>query len=166
MPAGVYERGEFSLRQFFELRVKSGDGCWEWTGARYSSGYGECRRRLAHRVSFELNVRYLLKDEQVLHVCDNRKCVNPSHLYAGSDADNRRDAIERKRYPGGAKSSRAKLSEKQVIEMKARAAEMGHPISREKVSQILSGDYGVTRFAVRDILSGRRWGHVQLRKEN
>ena len=62
-------------------------GCFEWTGV-FSGGYGSLKGRPAHRFSWELYNGPIPDGMQVLHKCDNQKCVCPNHLYLGDDSDN------------------------------------------------------------------------------
>lgn len=151
------------LRDFFWSRVKveGPDDCWLWYGSCYSAGYGDCRKQYAHRVSFEINSGKKIPSRlQALHTCDNRRCVNPKHLYLGTDKENRRDACNRARYPGGAKSSRAKLTDGQVLKIRHLAKTKHFGLSREETARKLSKIFPVTTYCIRDILAGKRWTHI------
>lgn len=77
------------------------DGCWNWTGA-LSRGYGQItykgKHQTAHRFVFNTFVEPIEDGMWVLHHCDNRKCVNPKHLYQGTPVNNRSDMLKRNRW--------------------------------------------------------------------
>lgn len=81
----------------------SGDGCWEWTGGRFTTGYGAFwvagKTTKAHRAAYESV--HGPTPARVLHRCDNPPCCNPAHLFAGSMADNSRDMVAKGRGPRG-----------------------------------------------------------------
>jgi hypothetical protein len=71
-------------------------GCWEWTGPVNDSGYGRVGGKArAHRTSYEMHKGPVPPGLFVLHTCDNKTCVNPSHLYVGTKSDNAKDAWAR-----------------------------------------------------------------------
>uniref|UniRef100_A0A6M3IM37 Putative homing endonuclease n=1 Tax=viral metagenome TaxID=1070528 RepID=A0A6M3IM37_9ZZZZ len=75
------------------------NSCWIWKGSVNSMGHGQMlfmRRNItAHRVSWIINVGPIPKRKCILHHCDNRLCVNPAHLYVGTQSDNNRDRAHR-----------------------------------------------------------------------
>lgn len=87
----------------FWPRVKKSEGCWEWTGALNSKGYGRInhlgRNTLTHRCSWELHFGPIPEGLFVLHRCDNRVCVRPDHLFLGDAGDNARDMAAKERVP-------------------------------------------------------------------
>lgn len=88
------------IRSFWDFVDKSGD-CWIWTGPKNGNAYGywsgEGIRGLAHRVSLNAVSPCPSPGLLACHSCDNPPCVNPAHLYWGTNADNTRDMIIRGR---------------------------------------------------------------------
>lgn len=89
------------------------DVCWEWGGsprndAGYGSFYAEGRVWVAHRwLLGYLRGRHLMWPGEVgIHSCDNKSCVNPSHLRVGTHSENTREAIERSGHPAAGQISR------------------------------------------------------------
>lgn len=81
--------------------VKISEDCWEWTGKIASNGYGIFQIRehhyLAHRISYLLENGYINPSLCACHTCDNRKCVNPNHLFMATQSDNIKDMVKKKR---------------------------------------------------------------------
>ena len=79
----------------FWNKVKKTKKCWIWTGGIKGGGYGEFginnRMVSTHRFSYEIHYGPIQKGMFVLHTCDNPLCVNPDHLWLGTQADNMRD---------------------------------------------------------------------------
>lgn len=105
-------------------------GCWEWSHSIGTHGYGTMSRgRLAHRVSYETYKGPIPPGQHVLHECDNRACVNPAHLFLGSQKDNMLDASRKGRLSpisrgnlrgrsSGYKSENRSLTDEQVKELR------------------------------------------------
>lgn len=95
-----------SSRQRFSTKyeLNSINGCWEWKTSFHPTGYGAFwfrgDSRYAHRVSWIFNRGEITDSLHVLHRCDNPRCVNPDHLFLGTQQDN---VADRDRKGRGAK---------------------------------------------------------------
>lgn len=149
-PAQVFE--------YFLPEDRPPDRCWDWQGVIAAVGYGQvviARRSVyAHRLSFELaNGRKLQKGEQIRHACDNRRCVNPAHLGAGSFYDNMQDAYERNRFKHTENHWNAKLTTDDVRDIRRLVASglYHHQVAEQ---------FGITRSAVTNIVNRKAWRQV------
>lgn len=150
-----------TIRERFEEKFAKLDGCWEWKAFKSPYGYGKIwiagRPQLAHRVAYQLYVGEIPEGLCVCHSCDNRKCVNPSHLFLGTNADNVRDREKKSRgvmpMRSGEKNSQAKLSEEQIVEIRTMRSEGIRGID-------LAKEFGVTQATISSIVHRRNWAKV------
>ena len=156
--------------------------CWMWTAGTQRGGYG-CIRVSgkhvgAHRLVWELHFGQIPPGQWVLHRCDNPPCVRPSHLFLGTSADNQRDCVAKGRHSvsleqmlqdvmvapwkalmsaGGPRVAfgeshySAKLTTAQVEAIRRRY--IPHRVSTYKLAK----EFGVSRSAISDVLSGKHW---------
>jgi len=100
----AYARTPIDERLYRNIIKDKATKCWEWQGALNNIGYGMIRdtdingMRTTHRVSYEIANGSIPKDLCVLHKCDNPKCINPDHLFAGTRLQNTADMISKDRH--------------------------------------------------------------------
>src|SRR5438105_15819938 len=86
----------------FWAKVDKTDGCWNWTGPLTEHGYARVMYHgqyvRAHRLAFELAIGPIPVGMFICHHCDNRRCVNPTHLFVGTNQDNIRDSVSKGRW--------------------------------------------------------------------
>lgn len=160
------------VRVFIKERItESPTGCWLWNRSHASSGYGDFRMNgkhyLAHRASYEAFIGPIPVGMWVLHKCDVRSCVNPEHLFLGTNQDNiadsvrkgRRKGITRKR-PSGLIYAWTTENKKQWIERKRKIKEEDRKlILREyllgaETHRSLAKKYGVSSALIHRIVHG------------
>lgn len=134
------------IPQRFMSKVSVGDDCWIWTAGRFPSGYGafSLKGRLyrAHRMAFMLFRGEIPPGLCVCHRCDQPACVNPAHLFLGTNAENSADMVAKHRHAAGVRNGRAKLTEDDVREIRECIREgdsQRHVAQRFGVSQVLVG---------------------------
>lgn len=159
----------------FWTKVVKTETCWIWSARITKNGYGQFKINykslLAHRVAWELinASENLLEKVCVLHKCDNRKCVNPKHLFLGTVKDNNRDRKQKDRsangnrngsrlYPEklirGEKHWNAKLTEQDVKDIRT-IYKIGNV-----TQSFLAKKYGVYQTLISDIINKKKWKHV------
>ena len=110
----------------------------------------------AHQVAYWLSMGHWLRRSdglQVRHTCDNRMCVNPAHLLAGSAADNSRDKVDRGRQARGKLLPQAKLTDEDVVDLR-RLAAAGGPMAP------IAKRFGLSRRATQQVASGCQYKHL------
>jgi hypothetical protein len=152
--------------RFWSSVSKRADGCWIWTGAIGSGGYGSVRRE--GRIWKTHGWAWFLEhgsvpawsnhfDACLCHRCDNPACVNPDHLFVGTPSDNARDrnAKGRAATRKGRSNGRAILTPPQVLEARRLRASGGWTWPD------LALRFGVSRSAIRLAVVGRNWSHLE-----
>lgn len=136
-----------------------GTRCWEWVGSLNKDGYGlyyNGRNIGSHRYSYLITFGEFDTKLNVLHKCDNPKCVNPHHLFLGTQQDNMRDKFKKGRQSRviGELSGNSKLKEKEVIKI-YKMWNSGNYLQRE-----IAKMFGVTREAISLIVNGKKWNYL------
>jgi hypothetical protein len=125
--------------------------CIIWHKAKNSSGYGvtwhQGKQEYIHRV-----VAKAKKGDVVLHLCDNKLCINPEHLSCGSYSDNSSDMVQKGRQAKGEQCGNSKLKEHQV---KAIRKLNGFFSSRE-----VANLYNISKTNVLDIWNNKTWTYL------
>lgn len=138
------------------------DDCWIWCGGHDSWGYGTFvfrgRQTGAHRVVYILHYGEIPEGLLVCHTCDNPTCVNPQHLFLGTNLDNSNDKLRKGRFVTprpknrctGERHRSAKLNSQQVLSIRERIA------SGEEFS-VLAKDFNVRPMSIQRIAEGKSW---------
>lgn len=139
------------------------DECWNWLEAVFKGpGYGQLSfGGYAHRFAWIVAYGPIPDGLHVLHSCDNRLCVNPAHLFLGTNLDNIKDKVRKGRQkPGsfGEQSNLSTLTEEQVREIRKR--HRPYAPGRWGNSKQLAAEFGVTRGCIEGIVQRRNWKHV------
>jgi len=141
--------------RFWEKVDKRGPGdCWDWMGCKNSGGYGQiCNGKknegmvYAHRVSWEIHNGPIPEGQCVLHRYDNRSCVNPAHLFLGTNADNTHDMMKKDR-------ANFKNTKNNVHRIR-RLIKSGWP--QKKIARLL----GVDQTTISQINTGKTWAWLR-----
>jgi hypothetical protein len=150
--------------------------CWDWQGTKDKNGYGKFylagKQVRAHRVSISIAKDVSVLGWHVLHSCDNPSCVNPSHLFLGTNQENTQDKCRKGRHScgygdkngsrtrperlaRGERNPQAKLTSGQVIAIRRDYA------SRKTSQYRLSAQYGVAQSLISLIVRGKVWSHLR-----
>jgi len=148
-------RGDLKAR--FEEKVTKvpEGGCWIWEGASPGGrGYGQIRvgdsQIAAHRLAYEQAYEPIPDGMYVCHTCDNPSCVNPEHLFLGTHQDNMDDMTKKDRKPKGEFSKAHKLTDEEVLEIRASS----------ETQQELADRFGVSQRNISFIRNRKTWKHL------
>jgi hypothetical protein len=141
----------------FWSRVYKFESCWEWFGKTNRKGYGTIRwdgmEIAAHRASWLLHGGSIPKGQHVLHTCDLPWCVNPGHLYLGTNDDNIRDKVKRGRSAEvcGEDNGSAGLTRAQVDEIRSLYWE------QDIYQRDIADQFSISQSQVSRIVNSKRW---------
>ena len=160
VPQGVVDR-------FWSKVIRTIDAtkCWEWKASLRQDGYGQFKfhRKMwgAHRFSYMIRNNNIIDgDLFVCHTCDNRKCVNPDHLFTGTQKDNLADAVAKGITNRGIKNGRCRLTPLTVAFIREIYKRGG--VSKLLLSHVFDISYTQTR----RILSEESWSWLEVPYEN
>ncbi len=150
------------LGKAIEVNPKS--GCWEWQQSHNGIGYGTLtinkKRKYAHRLAFELVCGSIPSGLMLCHKCDNPSCINPEHLFLGTQTENMKDCSIKGRlkpyklgFPGE-KNPSAKLNEEKVSIIKER-------LRSGELQSSIANYFGVTQSVISEIKRGKLWALVK-----
>ena len=150
-----YGKGRFT-KEFIKDRVSNNENdCWIWNGSKHRQGYGHIRYNgktaLAHRVSWMIYNGGISEGIKVCHYCDEPSCVNPEHLFLGTQLDNVEDCIKKGRFTRNIpKTRRIKLNWEQVHQIKTLH---GEGMKRKELEK----KFNVSQTCIAKILTGVSW---------
>lgn len=149
-------------------------GCWVWTRCTDRRGYGRImvnkRKSLAHRIAYELANGPIPTGLCVCHSCDNPACINPSHLWLGTNADNTADMVRKGRvgFASGERSGMRRHPEKIVRGENRHGAKLTEDGVRDIRRRWSAGEsqaelgraYGVDPSVINTVVHRKKWKHV------
>lgn len=152
-------RGKPAEERFW-MQLKKTDTCWLWVSNRDRYGYGRflgavrgVSTKFAHRFSYMLHKGDIPSGMLVCHKCDNPPCVNPEHLFLGTESDNMNDKISKGRHRAafGENAGRAILTEEQVRAI----------LVDPRPHTAIAADYGVKGSTIGSIKQRVSWSHIE-----
>lgn len=135
--------------------------CWNWSGSKNRKGYGALsiknKHSIAHRESYKVFKGKIPNGMHVCHSCDNPSCINPDHLWLGTNKDNNNDKMEKGRFKPnyGNNNGNSKLTKNDVIEIKQKINQ-GYDLVE------ISKQYNVTPENIYSIKNNKTWRHVNV----
>lgn len=147
------------VKRFFESVVKQENGCWLWIGLKNKKGYGQISYKSkmisVHRISWEIHNGKVLDGMHVCHTCDVRNCVNPAHLFLGTNKDNMQDRALKGRNADkhGENAGNSKLKEYQILEIR-------NLYLAGTIKSHLAEKYNVAPSTIKRIVTRQTWNHI------
>lgn len=131
--------------------------CWEWQGCTNGRSYGQYRLGKkcwgTHRYAWTITFGEIPDGLGVLHNCDNPSCVNPEHLFLGTQLDNMKDRDNKSRQPRGERLGTSKLTDEDVRYIRWQLDAGLSPYRIAKTSKVTSA-------TIYSIKKGETWTHI------
>jgi hypothetical protein len=149
------------IRRFMDkVSPEPNSGCWLWAGDALTSGYGVVwisdiprQRALAHRVSYEHHKGPIPDSMFVCHKCDVPACVNPDHLFLGTNAENTNDKVAKGRQMKGQNVPSSKLTDEIVKDIRA-------SVANGSTQKQMCDKYGIAPGTMSFVINRKTWKHV------
>lgn len=148
------------VERFEEKFEKTEGECWMWTASVAGKGYGQMKlpkqrkQEYSHRLSYMIYKGEIPEGKYVCHTCDNPRCVNPDHLFIGTNKENLQDMKAKGRSTFGEKNARAKLTEEQVKQIKS-------CLDSGMTQTQIAAAFNIHQVHVSRIKNGLRWEHLK-----
>lgn len=153
------------LKNRISSNVKRNGRCIEWQGTLSDNGYGRInvngRHNRVHRVVYELYRQPIPEGMYICHRCDNPRCCNPDHLFAGTPRQNSRDMLRKGRHKtfargevSGERNPRALLTDDDVVNIREQYASSNVTLKQ------LAKQYGVHFDTISKVINRVTWSHV------
>lgn len=148
-----------TMRFWGKAEIKGTNDCWDWLAGTFVDGYGTFwfRNKMyrSHRVSWILTFGEIPDGLLICHRCDSPHCVNPRHLFMGTNGDNMMDASRKGRLnaPRGENHAGSKLKNEDVFEIR-RLRNQGLSYSE------LGRKFNCSDVNIKNIIVGKKWKHI------
>jgi hypothetical protein len=164
--AGKYSQSKAGTKEYISENSEIDiNGCWLWKRSKIKKGYGMSglKGKLigAHRLSYLTFVGEIPNNLHVLHNCDNPACVNPKHLFLGTNQDNVKDKVNKNRQAKGEDHGSSKLVQEEANEIRtlwsAELAERARGKNVQLTQKELAERFGVDGTTISAIVNNKRW---------
>lgn len=144
------------MSRFWSKVIITSSGCWGWQASKDKDGYGRYVSRgheiKAHRYMYLIQNGEFDRNLLVCHRCDNPGCVNPKHLFLGTQQANMRDKVSKGRQLSGSANGASKLTEEQVVRIREE-----YP---RKSQYVLAKRFNVSRSLIGQIVTNKVWRKI------